>query len=474
MSTASALLAKSKPRLAEASIDAFDRPVADAGAVTDAAIGAAADAASAEVRVYRGRSIDELIPRIEAELGADAIVVRRRRGLEGGIGGFFQRPFVEVEAKPGTPRIDLYDEDPQPAYPAPPRPAGAYVTDTLATIAAAGAPQSRIEDPPLLPSDPPTQFRELTPDTFGAALAEAARTAEPSFPVSLPQTPNPTIAADPFDAELEQLDRGMTLKSAAAPTSPPRHARARAAIELSLADVGMGEELIEELIDAAIAHTLPFAPRIGLARAVHGALVARIPRNQLLPTPSATVAVVGPGGSGKTSCCAALLNTYRRAAALPASCATIMPLVQHEEHSLLLSPHIMEPLPIAAPHARQVLDQARRQGLLLLDMPPLSPADRSAIRQIGTLLAELQVDRVVVALPATLGAKAAAQLLQALLPLRASGLAITHADETDQLGVAVEAACRFGLAPEYLLDRGRVRGGLTRIDPTQLADRLLP
>ncbi len=81
---------------------------------------------------------------------------------------------------------------------------------------------------------------------------------------------------------------------------------------------------------------------------------------------------------------------------------------------------------------------------------------------------------MLVALPATLGAKAAAQLLEALRPLRPTGLAITHADETDQIGVAVEAACRFGLAPEYLLDRGRLRGGLTRIDPTHLADRLLP
>ena len=30
-------------------------------------------------------------------------------------------------------------------------------------------------------------------------------------------------------------------------------------------------------------------------------------------------------------------------------------------------------------------------------------------------------------------------------------LIITHAEETDQIGVAVEAACRFGLAPEYML-----------------------
>ena len=79
------------------------------------------------------------------------------------------------------------------------------------------------------------------------------------------------------------------------------------------------------------------------------------------------------------------------------------------------------------------------------------------MRELARLLAELAPERVVVALPATLGATAAAQLLQALRPLGANALAITHADETDQLGVAVEAACRFGLAPEYMLDRGSRR-----------------
>ena len=140
---------------------------------------------------------------------------------------------------------------------------------------------------------------------------------------------------------------------------------------------------------------------------------------------------------------------------------------------MLLSPQIMEPEAIASTRARQALAQAREAGLLLLDLPPLSPADRSGIRKMAGVLEELKPDRVVVALPATLGARAAAQLLESLRPLQASAMAITHADETDQIGVAVEAACRFGLAPEYLLDRGRVRGGLTRIDPTHLADRLL-
>ena len=113
--------------------------------------------------------------------------------------------------------------------------------------------------------------------------------------------------------------------------------------------------------------------------------------------------------------------------------------------------------------------------MAILDTPSLSPSDRGGARELARLLGEMTPERVVVALPATLGATAAAQLLKALQPLGANTLAITHADETDQLGVAVEAACRFGLAPEYMLERGR--GGawrLRQLTPTVLVERLLP
>jgi hypothetical protein len=56
-----------------------------------------------DTTTYRGRSLEELLPKIRAELGPDAIVLRRREGLAGGVGGFFQRPFVEVEARQALP-----------------------------------------------------------------------------------------------------------------------------------------------------------------------------------------------------------------------------------------------------------------------------------------------------------------------------------------------------------------------------------
>src|SRR3954462_9894868 len=55
-----------------------------------------------DVKTFRGRSLEEVLPRIRAELGPDAIVLRRREGLGGGVGGFFQRPYVEVDARAPT------------------------------------------------------------------------------------------------------------------------------------------------------------------------------------------------------------------------------------------------------------------------------------------------------------------------------------------------------------------------------------
>ena len=146
-----------------------------------------------------------------------------------------------------------------------------------------------------------------------------------------------------------------------------------------------------------------------------------------------------------------------------------------DEWQLLLSPQLRKPVAADSDRARRALRKAKAQGLLVIDTPPLSAGESGAVRKLGTLLSAFQPERVTIAMPATLGAVAASQLLRALRPLGANTLALTHADETDQVGVAVEAACEFGLAPEYTLDRGRGGGWkLRRIDPTGLAATLLP
>ncbi len=73
---------------------------------------------SSGVRTYRGRTLGELLPQIRAELGPDAVILREREGLVGGIGGFFAQRYIEVDARRGEGRtvvIDAYERgDAQP------------------------------------------------------------------------------------------------------------------------------------------------------------------------------------------------------------------------------------------------------------------------------------------------------------------------------------------------------------------------
>jgi flagellar biosynthesis GTPase FlhF len=454
--------------------------------------------------VYRGRTVDELIPQIQRDLGSDAIIVRRREGLTGGVLGFFQHPFVEIEALPGAPRIDVYDEPDSavppraaalPPPPAAPMPTAAPLEAQRTASALSPAPVPPAAPAQIPPAPPPFYVRDPAAPTQAqagsayvtahlAALARAGprpRMAQPGQPPARPvdfqellardiqQPPAPPRRTVDYDLERSATQRAAAERRAVAPGS---QARARAGVERNLRRFGVSEEFARELIDGASVHMLPFAPRAGLAQAVRLMLAQRIPVATALPSTGAALVVVGAGGAGKTTCCAALLGAYRKAGMLPASCAT---LIRTPELSMILSPQILKAVGAGTPRALRALRKVKGEGLAVVDTPRLSPADRGGIRELAAVLEQLKPERVLVALPVTLSAAAAAQLLEALEPLGADGLVLTHAEETDQIGVAVEAACRFDLAPEYMLDRARTGGWrLTRVDPTGLAARMLP
>ena len=452
---------------------------------------------STATRTYRGRAVDELIPQIQRELGSEAIIVRRREGLTGGFLGFFQHPYVEIEAMPGTAHIDLYDEEepvppsfsvppppvaPPALAPPPPLPPGAQaaVESPMPPPLPSFAPAARAyQQPP-----PPPSFQRSEPPPpraeggayVTAHLAALAR-ARPLPPVPERRAPTGVPKVDFHELiprEEEPTARPAPRSFERRTVAPGSHSRARAGVEKSLRRLGVSEELAHELIDSASAHVLPLAPRLGLAQAVRVTLAQRIPVAPVLPTKGAAIVVIGAGGAGKTTCCAALLGAYRTSSTLPAAFATITRPSEQGELEMILTPHVMKPTPASAPRALRALRRARADGVAVIDTPRLSPSDRSGIRELARLLSELDPERIVIALPATLGAAAAAQLLEALAPVGANALALTHGDETDQIGVAVEAACKFDLAPELMLERGRSGGWrLSRLDPTGLAGKLL-
>jgi flagellar biosynthesis GTPase FlhF len=141
---------------------------------------------------YRGRSLEELVPRIRQELGDDAVIVARRETTSGGVGGFFAKREIEVEVRPResvAPEIaarfaaqlaeaqerqqkaggaDLLDA---PGV----RPATAPEIDALP-----GSTNVTVDD--LFPAAPPAQAQNLAA-MFNAGLPPVE---EPPAPVAVP------------------------------------------------------------------------------------------------------------------------------------------------------------------------------------------------------------------------------------------------------------------------------------------------
>jgi len=367
---------------------------------------------------------------------------------------------------------------------------GGYVSAYLARLANGELPTpSRPAPAPTPPPGPPAPLPPAAGPVAGAA-SPTRSTTPTSAPATSPPaaTARPAPPATPARPLATNGDRGTTTTRrppdtpapAMATPTPPRplpagpQARNRAAVERTLARAGFSAGFGQELIDTALAHTLALAPRIGMVPAVRAALAQRIPPGRPLPTTGCSIVVVGAGGSGKTTCCSALLGAYRAHSSLPARFATLVRAEVGMELELIMSPQMLEPQPADAPRVRRELRSASSDGVVVIDTPRLSPSEPGAIRELGRLLGELEPDRIVVALPVTLGAVAAEQLLASLDPIGPAALALTHADETDQLGVGVELACRFGLAPEMMLEHAPAGGWrLQRLDPAELAARIL-
>src|SRR4051794_28251340 len=247
-----------------------------------------------DTKTYRGRTLEEVLPKIKADLGPDAEIVRQRSGLTGGVGGFFQRHTVEVEARPPAAdeqprrRFDQYDSD------------------------AVVAPSS---DP--LPADIDSFIPEL-PEDEGLrtpGIQEIFRTAAPF--------------ADQLTSALEPV----------APAQPPAERPAKAEeLVATLGAAGLDQTLASDIVDRTVANDLPSATPRSLKKRVRKTLSRRIPIAEPVAGGARSVAFVGPGGSGKTLCVARLAAAYATRSEMPVVVLSLRPADGGAELAALLEP----------------------------------------------------------------------------------------------------------------------------------------
>lgn len=369
-----------------------------------------------DVTTFRGGSLEELLPRIREQLGPDAVIVRQREGLVGGVGGFFQKKCVEVEARAGGPGIDVYDEE---AWD------GADSARVLSPEEGpAGGASHPFSDPPPVPparvsgsadaavaGDAEQGPAEGGLDAIGGEDASAA--AAPEAPVvrndaatreglATPAVQELVGQAHPFAEMLADLGPEVEIEA------PPK---ARALVE-GMVRAGLGSDLARELVEAVLASALPFASPGRLRTLVRNELALRMPVAPAAAPGPRTLVFIGPAGAGKT----AALEAIR---------------VAHE----------------AVGDETLTLVEAPEPG----DVPPR--AEVHLVLRAGT------------------AAVAAAEAVAGLAPLSPTRLLMTGAGETAHLGGIVDAAIRCDLPLSYVAESA---GEIAPADPRALAGRIVP
>src|SRR3954469_18333917 len=385
-----------------------------------------------DTRTYRGRTLEEVLPKIKAELGPDAEIVRQRSGLTGGVGGFFQRECVEVEARGperAGRRFDAYDDAPAVPEPYAPEP-------------------------------------EPEPESFVPDVPQAEGLSAPGIPEILRQ-------AAPFADALESASRELEPSPATpAVRRPPPAARE---IEGQLWAAGIDPHLSAEIVAEVVSHELPFASPRSLKRLVRRALARRIPIAGPAPAGGRSVAFVGPGGSGKTLSAARLAAAYAAGSDLP---VVVIALRAPDGGAQLTA--LLEPLGIgvraadSGDQARAHLAGAVHHALVVVDTPAVAPRSAAEVSALAAELRALGGGEVHLTLPSTYSGPAARELAELLAPLEPSRIALTQMDATTHVGGLIDYAIGDQRPISYVSSGTGVPGGLEPADPDALAALLLP
>jgi flagellar biosynthesis GTPase FlhF len=251
------------------------------------------------------------------------------------------------------------------------------------------------------------------------------------------------------------------------------HAEA-AELMAELTGHGVSHERAQELILAVLTHRRPFAGHEELRDSVRTALAAHIPTAASLPAGGAAIAIMGAGGAGKTRCVAGLATAYARAGHLRVTVIAADTEDGGVELARLLRGENVQVLANTRPHATaDAVRHARENGMVIVDTVAATPSDQRGMAELAATLEPLALDARYLTLPATLSAPAGARLIDGFAGMAPSGIAVTHVDEADQLGIAIELALTAGVPVAYMHEGLDLATAITPADPSTLSRRLV-
>ena len=398
-----------------------------------------------ETRTYQGASLEELLPRIREELGAGAVITRRREGVTGGFAGFFGKRCIEVEAQAGAP---------VQAVPA------RSVFDAYDTV----------REPDLdMDSD-----LDLGVDADGPVMRSFIEQASPFADV----LDDALIERDETPA-IPSAFEGIDLVSASGAVEVAARQIATGdweQVAAGLVDAGMPADVVEAIVSDAIRLLAPFAPDASEADLVRQMLARTVRVEHGWRSKSRTIAIVGPAGAGKTLTIAKLAHAFAERSPFTVRLVSLEPGEGADRLTALTEALDVERRAADTPEAAKSAVRAPgTDGVVLIDTPPISAGDGESLATLGKLLAAARPDETHLVAPAGYDARSLLHLNAAIDPLcPANRILISRIDEAPTAAVPVGISLSLKRPISYLADGRRPTDGLRPADPNELAALVMP
>ena len=390
-----------------------------------------------ETKTYRGKTLDEVLPQIRAELGDDAIILRRREGIVGGIGGFFGRRCVEVDAIPS--------------------PAAASRTVALPARTVFDAYDSHHDDAGDDAENPVIRTMLDQAHPFAQALQAAELRAEgPAPTATIAEAEDEDEGAEEFQAiEFPPIAGDGDWEAAAA------HAVA----------AGLPAAVVEALARDARRAMQPFAQSTSPLDLLERALARQIKVEHSWKTKRRTIALVGAAGAGKTLTAAKLCHAYATGSTLAVRTLSLEP--PADAYRLgALTEHLDIGVRVAQTPDTAARAAARMSGesLIVVDTPPVSATDPDGIADLAAMLEAVRPDETHLVVPAWADARATVALYEAITAhFPVTRITITRLDEVGSVAAAVGLSFTLKRPLAYVTDGRRAIGGLRPADAAELA-----
>ena len=398
-----------------------------------------------ETRTYQGASLEELLPRIREELGAGAVITRRREGVTGGFAGFFGKRCIEVEAQAGAPVQAVPARSVFDAYDAAREPELEMDSDLDLGVDADG---------PVMRSF----IEQASP--FADVLDDAL--------IERDETPP---AVDGFEG-IDLVPAGESIEVAARQVATGDWEQ----VSAELVDAGMPADVVEALVSDAIRLLAPFAPDAKEADLVRQMLARTVRVEHGWRSKSRTIAIVGPAGAGKTLTIAKLAHAFAERSPFTVRLVSLEPGEGAERLDAMTEGLDVERRTADTPEAAKSAVRAPgADGVVLIDTPPISAGDGESIAALGKLLAGARPVETHLIAPAGYDARALLHLDAAIDPVfPANRILISRIDEAPTAAVPVGISLGLKRPVSYIADGRRPSGGLRPADPNELAALVMP